>query len=1306
MSVLKEEKRPGTPLFLFECRCSPTQVFYWSSHVVTVDGISYEARVLDHSSIEYRMVTGDESAFAPRISVRLANADQALSGLISEQQWKGSELTIRFVVYNLEQNTQCCDPVVMLRGSVNAPDEVDYKSIRLSVVNRLGSHRSHLPSTRIQKRCVWLFPRNQAERIEATQSGGGARYSPFYGCGYSSGVAGGVGNDSDDGPFTICNYTKSDCVERGMYDSDAGQQPTRRFAGFQFIPATRLVRAYGERNSSLSAPMITDAVGAELIPLAYGTVWTDGIVTIAQSDGNLHRMEVALCSGPIAGVIKVVVEGVEIPVGVAEHDMTATGWYNVVSHGNRSGEFNLDFRDEVDTPMGDPNGGTAILSVIVPSAIVGKGPSVSVQVLVQGLIVPTYDINGQYTGDSYSSNPAWMLLDVMRRSGYREEELELSSFAVAASRCSEVIVSVDSNGNEISAPRSECNVLLRSKRSVSEIMRGIQIGSEISLRCNQSGKFEAFVECALSAQHPELPPGSTAVVPLNGGWPAYEFGDGSDGSFGILLTQRGEPTLRLFSRSHAETANRVTVEFIDPINDYILDSYSLVDLDDVVRIGQEVSARIAAVGISGQAQASRICRKVLAKNLEGNIYAEFETSIKAISIRPSDIITINVPSSGLARRMFRVLSVAPGFNGERVRISAQVHKDEWYAEVAGDPYNLGSGCNSALGGDARPLLGDALDDGGEPVYSVTEEYAEASDGSQLVRLRIGFTVPHGGSGSLKMRPLVSLIPQVMPSGGTLAGPQNLYYAVAEIDGSARESQVSSTIHAFIPSADTNVSVQLSGIRMSPNGIAINVYRGQDPWRLRRIASEVSADDIFTDTGLPLLPVGPPDPNFAKARFEWRSEYLPPLPVSFADMTGVTVSGTTLVPNVLKNKVLRVVSGAGATQERVIVDNTESEVLIAQSWNTVPDTSSSVCVVEAGWNLGGESNTSPVFFEVPNQSSSTIHIRGYGLNGAGSQSRKELGAIVRHVIGGAFGPDQDADVPAVPTFGLSATDRGFVEIGGIGFSHQTNISTISSGTAQIHYLDELNLVPTSWLAEGISSTSSNILTSTAVSISPGTLLRLGPELMRAVSSTLDSFECELERGVYGTTAVAHEANSEIYQLERKVSTIPIPRQFFGSAGSGDFSYAVPLANSRVLAADLLFTNSRGNSEAGQINFCSLADGGLRVLSGGQISIQVGGYLGIQSPAAPPIVVEEGHAIRDIFAVVKEPPVGAPIVMVLRRNSDVLCHLTIAEGDTISNIVPGEGVEALLSMQQVSLDIVSVGQGGSTLPGRDLTVTIRL
>ena len=80
-------------------------------------------------------------------------------------------------------------------------------------------------------------------------------------------------------------------------------------------------------------------------------------------------MEVLLSMGQIQGVVKVLVNQLEIPLGQAGANMTGTGWYSVVSLGNRTGTFNPDFSDGSGNPLGDPYGSMAYLSVVVPNAI-------------------------------------------------------------------------------------------------------------------------------------------------------------------------------------------------------------------------------------------------------------------------------------------------------------------------------------------------------------------------------------------------------------------------------------------------------------------------------------------------------------------------------------------------------------------------------------------------------------------------------------------------------------------------------------------------------------------------------------------------------------------------------------------------------------------------------------------------------------------------------------------------------------------------------------------------------------------------
>ncbi len=94
---------------------------------------------------------------------------------------------------------------------------------------------------------------------------------------------------------------------------------------------------------------------------------------------------------------------------------------------------------------------------------------------------------------------------------------------------------------------------------------------------------------------------------VNGGWPSYEFGDGSNGFSGILRKPTGEPSVRVYSRSIADTPNCYAVEFQDALNGYQQDSYSLVDPDDVALSGQQVSATLTALGIAELRPGRRGC---------------------------------------------------------------------------------------------------------------------------------------------------------------------------------------------------------------------------------------------------------------------------------------------------------------------------------------------------------------------------------------------------------------------------------------------------------------------------------------------------------------------------------------------------------------------------------------------------------------------------------------------------------------------------------------------------------------------------
>jgi hypothetical protein len=115
-----------------------------------------------------------------------------------------------------------------------------------------------------------------------------------------------------------------------------------------------------------------------------------------------------------------------------------------------------------------------------------------------------------------------------------------------------------------------------------------------------------------------------------------------------------------------------------------------------------------------------------------------------------------------------------------------------------------------------------------------------------------------------------------------------------------------------------------------------------------------------------------------------------------------------------------------------------------------------------------------------------------------------------------------------------------------------------------------------------------------------------------------------------------------------------------------------------------------------------DQGLRTLSGGQYSIQVDGFLAVESSAAPALVVEAAHSVRDIFAVLGS-VADADVNLRVDVDGSPYCSLTIPAGASTSAAVSGSVSGPLAVGAKVTLAVLAVGQ---TYPGANLTVLIRL
>jgi hypothetical protein len=1299
----KEQQTPATPLFLFDCVLRTGATERWSTHAVTVNGAAYAPRLLQHNLFTLQSSSDDGLDGPQKISIVLANADSHYSQIERSAGFKGARVTVQFLFFDLAAGAPASESRVIFQGIAGNPEDISEASLRLSIANRLNLQRVVLPEVRIERRCPWMFPANASQRQEAATGGAKGKYSALYKCGYSPDQPGGLGNLNGAFPFTACDYTRASCEARGMFDVDQFNQPTRRFGGVEFVPAQIDVRSFGEKGSHLSAVLDNQARYSDSVPLVYGTVWYKPPVVFARNDGNLTRMEVLLGMGEIEDVVKVVVNEVEIPEGQSGINMTATGWFNLVTPGSRNGGFNFNFTDSTGKPLGDPYGSMAMLSVVVPNQISNGQALPTVEVLLKGLKLEQFDLNGNPLGESFTNNPAWVLLDVLRRSGWLTSEMDLTSFAATAAYCESLIPVPDLYGNMVGAPRFQCNLVVRSRMSAGEVVRGIRNGSALMLTYGSGGLLTLRAENTFALQQPVKPSGSNSVQTLNGGWPAYEFSDGSADFSGILRRPNGEPAVRLWSRHDADVPNRLTVEFQDEFNEYQQDSLALTDADDSLLTARQVTAAFPALGLPNFDQAARVLSLQLNKNIAGYTFIEFETSVKGVGLNPGDLITVTYLKEGLQRQPFRIVKLVPGRNYETVTVTAQWHDDAWYS-AQGTGFRGGRRQSGSRVGLPRPLAGSVIDANGVEQFGIVETPIQSAEGSVWVDLEVSFTPPGPAGMSGAAVPIVGLNPTIQTTGGTLTGGQNLYYAVTALDAGGTESALSFIVRAKLPAGTNTNSVTLNGLSFSPGTAAFHVYRGVNPSQLLRIAANVALANTFTDSGWPAARTTPPDANYDHANFYWRWERQPEVAADITSSSTIGNSTLGMLPDDLVGATVRITRGTGAGQERTITANDATTITVTPAWTVTPDSTSYFVAADSTWNFGALAKNSPAHIQVPNRSGASVEVSGRSANANDQESPFDLNPLTSWQLG--VGGGVDSGPAPLPVFGLNPGGQGTIELLGVSFPSLTNTHTISAGTLTLFYWNELNGPSTVSVASAIQMGDSAVMLDSPVAAQIGDLVQVEGEILQVTGVRNGGLDLDVQRGSHGSSPMAHALGTPIYLLQRKVTVVPFARGFFGSPASGSYTYSIFLPDVRVAAGEFFVTNSWGMSPVQAVSFGGTVDRGLRTLSGGQITIQVEGYLAVETDAAPPFVLEDSRAARDIFAVVREAPAGGVVELRLRQDNTPYCTLTIADGQTISNTVDGFGLPPLAANAQLSLDIVTVPSSAGSTPGRDLTVTVRL
>ena len=321
----KEQLDADTPLFFFDCTLADGTVRHWSSRTITWNGTLYEGRVVRQNLFEAQLASDTQVGGPPKLTFELANADSELSEIEQQTGFKGAQLIVQPVFFDLATGVpdERFDAVVF-RGLMNPPDTITETTFRLSAMNRISMQRTVIPNVRVERMCPWRFPndcgaasdscrwRRSAGKVLAVlslrifarsgqrrgQSGWRRAVHQLLLLAFGLRTAGHVHHRYEraaTGAFRRNRVCAAD-------DSGARRGPEE-------FPAFRRSGKHRELQRFRAAGLwhAVDHAGR----------------CFFRNDGNLTRMEVLLGMGRIQGILTVLVDDIQIPQGVngEQHDV-------------------------------------------------------------------------------------------------------------------------------------------------------------------------------------------------------------------------------------------------------------------------------------------------------------------------------------------------------------------------------------------------------------------------------------------------------------------------------------------------------------------------------------------------------------------------------------------------------------------------------------------------------------------------------------------------------------------------------------------------------------------------------------------------------------------------------------------------------------------------------------------------------------------------------------------------------------------------------------------------------------------------
>lgn len=1270
-------------------------------------GQDYLPRILNQDIAAVQALSDGGIDITPTVTLSLNDGDGFLwTNYESTKGFRGARLSLTFVFWNVDANDFSSDSITKFLGICSAA-QAEETTLSVTATSLLSLQQASLPVIRVQKRCPWIFPRTAAERQAAADN----EDSWFWECGYSPDAAGGNarGTLNAGSPYTTCNYTREACIARGMYTQDSAARITGRFGGVQWDPPNswrgRNYTSGKKDETGLNSP--NEAKYNDPIPLVYGQAWVEPVIANVVGDANSTRMESILCYGEVESVDRVVVNDTEIPLEGPDKLFT----WRLVNRGDRDGAPNPDAGYD---GLGDPYGSLATIEIVVPRQLADSQSIPRVRALVKGPRIRVYSNPTTFTR-AFTSNPAWILLDVLIWSGRNYSDVDLQSFVDAAAYCDQAINYKNQSGQTVSHARYQASLVLRQRQSAAEVVRGLRNLMKAVLVPNSDagGKIRLVCKRAIAGQQPAPVAGSNDNTPVNSGYVAYRF----DETNATIIRRNGKSTLRIPQRPNTELPNRVSASYQDTHNNFALDSLTVVDPDALLRnAGQEVAGSFPVEGLNNFDQARRVIATWFAEQLRGNprgdaggtLVFEFETTFKAVHLAIGQICLLNLPSRGIANQLVRLQRIQPTTNFETVRITATWHEDAWYADTFGqeDQPRYSGNRRNTLPRPPFPLQGQTgappAVANPDPLYGRERFFGMAAtkdvEGDRF-NFRLRAVTPCNTFPSDIRPPFVPNEGSTAPTGGSLPGNSTIWIWLCALNAAGEITAPSVATRIAIPAGTGTNTATVSGIDWDAATTQHAVFAGTDPYRpwYQGTFSGTPASVTLTALDLSLATRPMPDPEFHLLQLRakrvrnagvWAAE------ISAVTATTIQIANAYWTTNQWAGYDCSVIGGdtgfdicpmynfrvASNTSDTLTIDTSFGPAPTVMSFGsgerwllvmrtkptavtadtiTEPNFDNSFAVDQADLPVGGATNASPI----------AITCTGHGFT-TGTRVR------IDYVAG---------NTAANGVWTITAVDANTFTLN----SSSGNGAYTGGGTVR-------------WLTGGLEADEAK-----------GKLLRIiagkGRGHVYKIRSNTGT-AITIEGDWIDTPDTTSRFITEEPDWVRVADTSPANVAVFSPSQTPEFSLDLAGHSQRTLLIMAVPVDGGGNAaieSACQVRdtylFRDLALPTQQYQSAMQLTVD--GTLGIGSDLVARIALQATAQAKAVTATVKQAPTGAGITIKLLLGAADWMTLYISPGQTAVGATPGDLARAapITAGSNIRLDLTGVG---TTFPGADLSVHIYL